>query len=77
MPKEYKEQLYEEVYSGIEADTRGYVSRGDLITINGKSIREMMADDYRAEGWSEKEFDEYYKEKFKDKTKANTWKYFL
>lgn len=69
MPKEYKEQLFEEMYSGIEADTRGYVSRGDLITINGKSIREMMADDYRAEGWSEKEFDEYYKEKFKDKTK--------
>ena len=49
------------LFEAMEKKTRGVISRGDLITVDGKTIREKMCEDYVAAGKNLREFDAFYK----------------
>ena len=66
MSKEYSEELLEIMYSEAEKKTKGYINRGDLITINGVCIHEIMVNEFMKNGI---DFDEYYRENLRYRTR--------
>lgn len=49
MAKEYYEGLFD-TYEYVEMFSGFAINRGDLIAVNGKTIRELMLEEYRASG---------------------------
>ena len=70
MPKIYTPDLMEEMYGVMEKKNSRYdgFSRGDLITINGKTIREKMLDEYFVRKGEQDDFDYYYQKNVAQKT---------
>ena len=54
------------LFEAMENKTRGIISRGDLITVDGKTIREKMCEDYVAAGKDLREFPAFYKQNVRE-----------
>lgn len=59
-------------FSPAEAGTSGTVNRGDLIIIDGKTVRERMFEEYTASGRAPEKFDLFYEKNFRVPP-TNTW----
>ena len=70
MAKEYYEGLFD-TYEYVEMFSGFAINRGDLIAVNGKTIRELMLEEYRASGEKENEFDQWYREHLEEETKKH------
>ena len=70
MAKEYYEGLFD-TYEYVEMFSGFAINRGDLIAVNGKTIRELMHEEYRASGEKENEFDQWYREHLEEETKKH------
>ena len=64
------DRVLDPLFAGAEAATGGYVSRGDLICVDGKTIRETMFQQFQALGGGEGEqaFDRFYQENVRQMT---------
>ena len=58
------------LFEAMENKTRGVINRGDLITVDGKTIREKMCEDYVAAGKNLREFDAFYKQNVREATSS-------
>ena len=56
------------LFEAVENRTRGVISRGDLITVDGKTIREKMCEDYVAAGKDLKGFAQFYHQHVREAT---------
>ena len=54
------------LFDAIESKTNGVISRGDLITVDGKTIREKMFEDYVAAGKNPSTFPNFYQDNVKE-----------
>ena len=75
MAKEYYEGLLD-TYEYVEMFSGFAINRGDMIAVNGKTIRELMLEEYRASGekeneFEENEFDQWYREHLEEETKKH------
>lgn len=60
--------LLDESYREVEAYSNGKINRGDLITVGGRTIHEIMAEDYLASGLDATNFNDYYMEHVQEET---------
>lgn len=69
MTRNYDEALFDNFYRDVEAVSNHCVSRGDLVMVDGYTIREKMAEAFLAQGNDPARFDRYYRENVAAETK--------
>lgn len=68
MAREYSEQMLDEMYHEVEAVTTDFVNRGDLITVDGRTIHEIMAEEYAKADRDPEMFEKFYEEHVRQET---------
>lgn len=68
MPKIYTPEILDQYFGGIETQTRNNINRGDLITVDGMTIHQMMADEYFNNWKDPGQFASYYEEHVREYT---------
>ena len=58
------------LFEAIEHKTSGVISRGDLVTVDGETVREKMCEDYVAAGKDLKAFDSFYHQNVREATNS-------
>ena len=56
------------LFEAMEHKTSGVISRGDLVTVDGETVREKMCEDYVAAGKDLKAFDSFYHQNVREAT---------